>query len=85
MVGVEDAWADDTQQPSKAQNLHRPEAGKFMQAEFGGFWRKRGIGGTGEFHGPTPVGQALGEGEALVVRSATPQAGVQLEHAGDEG
>jgi len=61
------------------------EAGKLVEGQFGDLGGERGVGGTGEFHGPTPLGQALGEGEALVVRSATPQAGVQLEHAGDEG
>ena len=56
-----------------------------MQAEFGGFWRKRGIGGTGDLDCPSSLGQSLGKGQALVVGPAPPQAGVKLQNPGDQG
>jgi hypothetical protein len=42
-----------------------------MQAEFGGFWRKRGIGGTGDLDCPSSLGQSLGKGQALAIGAAS--------------
>jgi hypothetical protein len=71
VVGVKDAGTDDTQQPGKAQNLHRPEAGKFMQAEFGGFWGEGGIGWAGDLDWPASLGQSLGQCQALAIGAAS--------------
>mgnify|MGYP003344009341 CR=1 FL=1 len=85
MVGVENPWAGDPKEAGKGQDLEGAEAGKLVEGEFGRLRGEGRIGGAGDFHRPTSLGQTVGKGEALVVRSATPQAGVELEHSGDQG
>jgi hypothetical protein len=42
-----------------------------MKGELGGLWGEGGIGGAGNFHLPSSLGQALREGQALVVGPAS--------------
>jgi len=84
VVGMKDAGADDTQKPCEAQNLEWANVGQFMKLEFGGFWREWGISGAGDLHTPAPLGQSLGEGQALIVGSAPPETGVELQDSGDQ-
>ena len=65
--------------------MHRPEAGKFMQAEFGGLWGESGIGWAGDLDCPSSLGQSLGKGQALAIGAASSQAGVKLQNPGDQG
>ncbi|NBQ56214.1 MAG: hypothetical protein EBU36_06170 [Verrucomicrobia bacterium] len=65
--------------------MHRPEAGKFMQAEFGGLWGEGAIGWAGDLYRPASLGQTLGECQALAIGAASSQAGVKLQNPGDQG
>ena len=70
-MGVEDTGTNDPKESGKAQNLQRAEAGKFMQAEFGGFWGEGAIGWTGDLYRPSFLGQSLGKGQALAIGAAS--------------
>jgi hypothetical protein len=49
-----------------------------------GLWAKRGFLRSRDFDGPSPGGKTVGEGKALGIRAATPEAGIELENPAGE-
>ena len=61
VVGMEDAGAGTAENASKGENLQRAEAGQGVVGHFLGGGGEGGLGGAGDFHGPSQLGEALGE------------------------
>jgi hypothetical protein len=84
MVSVKNSGPDFFQQFGKSQNLQRAETGEPMKRKRMDLWAKRSLLRSCDFNGPSPRGKTVGEGKALGIRAAAPQARIELENTAGE-
>lgn len=83
MVGMDDPGAGTAEEAGQSHNLERSKFRKGLEG--GSLGGERGGLRAGGFHFPALLDEALSEGEALGVRTASPEPGVQHDHAGGKG
>jgi hypothetical protein len=84
MVGVKDAWLGSAEDSCQGKNLEGAEAGERVVGKFLGGGSEGRLGGARNFHRPSQIGEALGEGERLSIGATPTEVGVEVDHASGE-
>jgi hypothetical protein len=84
MVGVKDAWLGSAENSCQGKNLEGAEAGQRVVGKFLGGGSEGCLSGTCNFHRPSQIGEALGEGEGLRIGATPTKVGVEVDQASGE-
>ena len=84
VMGVKNAWFVSAENSCQSKNLEGAETGERVEGKFLGDGSEGCLGGACNFHRPSQIGEALGEGERLRIGATPTEVGVEVDHASGE-